>query len=206
MRVRAPNSSAGGSNESLPLASFSDAYTSTPPGMAAETALLTRSTNPVRVPGPVVEDALRARAEQAESAAQRLLEELVEDETVQNIILPPELVCSSTTAKTSSGGVTPRPQKTNGIFSVPVDKAPPRTPVNKLSDALRNSAAFQDSPAYRPGSHSLVEKLKDNRKESSWWLKRVACASTLLSLASFDTVCSIATEHSSTSRRGLPSG
>jgi CLIP-associating protein 1/2 len=181
MRLRAPNSEAG-SSESLPMASFSDAYTSTPPGRAAETALLTRSTNPVKIPGPVIEDDLRARAEQAESAAERLLEELAEpDDTVQNIHLPPSLVQS--TSQHPNGGSTPRVSKhTGGTTKVPAPTrkgAPPATPANRIS-TMRQGAAFQDSPAYKSGSHSMIDRLKDNRHESSWWLKRVARKSIIL--------------------------
>lgn len=177
MRMRAPGSEAG-SDESLPMASFSDAYTSTPPGMTAEMARLTRSTNPVKVPGPVIEDDLRARAEQAESAAERLLEELVEpDDTVQNIHLPPSLVQSI--SQQPNGGSTPRPLKQKNTIkgepAPPMKNAPPVTPANKMTSMLRQGAAFQDSPAYKSGSHSIVDRLKDNRNESSWWLKRVTC-------------------------------
>lgn len=130
------------------------------------------STNPLKVPGPVIEDALRLRAEQAESAAERLLEELVEpNETVQNIHLPPSLVSSGSTSSTPRKGAPP-PPKSNGTIqraaTVPV------TPANNRASVLKQAATFQDSPQYKPGSRSIIAKLQENRNESSWWLKRVA--------------------------------
>lgn len=171
MRVRAPNSDAG-SSESLPMASFSDAVTSTPPGRTLEAASLTRSTNPLKVPGPVIEDALRARAEQAESAAERLLEELVEpDDTVQNLHIPPSLMPSASTAKPPLKASTST-KSANG--NATKKSPPPATPANKRSVLLRQAAAYQDSPPYKRGSSSIVDRLKDRRNESSWWLKRVS--------------------------------
>ena len=173
MRVRAPNSDAG-SNESLPMASFSDAVTSTPPGQNTSSNVLTPSTNPLKVHGPVIEDDLRARAAQAESAAERLLEELAEpDVTVQNIHLPPSPTTSGSTQATSSKGHRPPASKSNGTKQ-PAAHTVPVTPANKRTSVLRQAAAFQDSPQYKPGSRSIIEKLQDNRNESSWWLKRVA--------------------------------
>jgi CLIP-associating protein 1/2 len=179
MRVRAPNSEAG-SNESLPMASFSDAVTSTPPSRAGTTAL-TRSTNPLKVPGPVIEDDLRARAAQAESAAERLLEELSEpDETAQINQLSRSLVSSASTTpgkgsrSSKSNGTKQQAQSHSGVNNNL------STPVNKRATVLRQVAAFQDSPPYKGGSHSIVERLQDNRNESSWWLKRVARKYTIL--------------------------
>jgi CLIP-associating protein 1/2 len=172
MRVRAPNSEAD-SSESLPMASFSDGVTSTPPGTAGIRAL-TRSTNPLRVPGPVIEDDLRARAAQAESAAERLLEELSEpDETAQNIHLSHSLVSSASTTpgkgarSSKNNGTKQQAQSHGGANNIMT------TPVNNRATTLRQAAAFQDSPPYKGGSHSILERLQDNRNESSWWLKRV---------------------------------
>ncbi|KAG8830341.1 suppressor of tub2 mutation [Serendipita sp. 399] len=183
MRVRAPASEAD-SDESVPVASFSDAAASTPPSKVVVISGLTRSTNPLKMPGPVVEDALRARAEQAESAAERLLEELAEpDHTPANSHLPAELVPSVSTLsiqrtniQRTNGDSTPRPPPSDSAKQLGKSKAnvlPPVTPNHNRSVLLRQAAAYQDSPPYKGGSHSIVEKLKDNRNESSWWLKRI---------------------------------
>ena len=179
MRVRAPSSEAD-SNDSLPMASFSDAAASTPPGRAGTTAL-TQSTNPLKVPGPVIEDDLRARAAQAESAAERLLEELAEpDVTAQNIHLPTSLVSSMST---NPGKRTPRAAKSSETKPQAQPNGrknnDPSTPLNKRTSLLRQTASFQDSPPYKGGSHSIIKKLQENRNESSWWLKRVARKCTL---------------------------
>lgn len=191
MRVRAPNSDAG-SDGSLPMASFSDAVTSTPPGQTAGTAALTPSTNPLKFPGPVIEDDLRARAAQAESAAERLLEELVDpNETVQNIHLPPSLGLSESTSSTpKKSALLP---KSNGAKQHTANVVPV-TPANNRTSVLRQVAALQDSPQYKPGSSSIIDKLQANRNESSWWLKRVArkwscilCVMMLKCLQSYNT-------------------
>jgi CLIP-associating protein 1/2 len=177
MRVRAPNSEAD-SDDSIQIASFSDAYTSTPPGRVVVASTLTRSTNPITVPGPVVEDALRARAEQAESAAERLLEELVEpDETVQTIHIPPSLMPSTSASNTKPNGTARRTSHSNGADTSTLSNrraAVPSTPANNRAALLKQAAAYQDSPPYKSGQ-SLISKLQDNRNESSWWLKRVSC-------------------------------
>ncbi|PVG01051.1 hypothetical protein CPB86DRAFT_700010 [Serendipita vermifera] len=176
MRVRAPNSEAD-SDDSVHIASFSDAYTSTPPGRVVAASTLTRSTNPITVPGPVVEDALRARAEQAESAAERLLEELVEpDETVQTIHIPPSLMPSTSTSNAKANGSARRASQSKGpdtSTSSSRRTAVPSTPANNRAALLKQAAAYQDSPPYK-GGHTLLSKLQDNRNESSWWLKRVS--------------------------------
>ncbi|KAF7313627.1 hypothetical protein HMN09_00519100 [Mycena chlorophos] len=110
---------------------------------------------------PVVEDALRARAEQAESAAERLLE-LVDpdDENGQHSTIPSSLLVSAK----------PKP------MLLPVQQAqtkPPATPMNKASAIMRQAAMFQNSPAYAgPHSTSLMDVLQDQRHQTGWWLKR----------------------------------
>ncbi|KAG8776879.1 suppressor of tub2 mutation, partial [Serendipita sp. 398] len=176
MRVRAPHSEAD-SDESVPVASFSDAAASTPPSRATG---LTRSTNPLKMPEPVIEDALRARAEQAESAAERLLEELAEPEhTPEKLHIPTTLtpsVSASSTRKTNGGSTLQKPPEGHAKQSgkSKAKAIPPVTPNDKRSALLRQAAAYQDSPPYKGGSHSIVERLKDNRNESSWWLKRIS--------------------------------
>jgi len=114
-----------------------------------------------------VEDALRARAEQAESAAERLLElNESEDEGLQNPIIPSLHGNGNGKAKPVP---VPMPHlKTN----------PPVTPVNRATAVMRQAALFQDSPAYSRSS-SLVDILQDKKHETGWWLKRKAREFTL---------------------------
>ncbi|KAG5646405.1 hypothetical protein DXG03_003455 [Asterophora parasitica] len=120
--------------------------------------------------GPVVEDALRARAEQAESAAERLLE-LVdpEEESQQHSMLPPSLLVGS-----SNGHVVGKP-KTKPVPLPILQKVPPVTPVNRNAAIMRQAAMFQDSPA-RNGSSSLIDVLQGKKHDTGWWLKRKALA------------------------------
>ncbi|XP_006459874.1 hypothetical protein AGABI2DRAFT_184378 [Agaricus bisporus var. bisporus H97] len=100
---------------------------------------------------PVVEDALKARAEQAESAAERLLE-LVEPEAegAPHPTLPPSLLV--------------------GKQSKPAPNHPPVTPENRASVILKQAAMFEDSPAYS-GKASLMDVLQESKQEG-WWAKR----------------------------------
>ncbi|KAJ4472277.1 clasp N terminal-domain-containing protein [Lentinula aciculospora] len=116
---------------------------------------------------PVVEDALRARAEQAESAAERLLELVEPEDGIPHPILPPSLLVGSSV---SSGLSTPGKSK-----PAPVSVAQalfPVTPVNRASTIMRQAALFQDSPAYNGKAPSLLDVLQDRSKETGWWLKR----------------------------------
>ncbi|KAG6812660.1 hypothetical protein H0H92_001610 [Tricholoma furcatifolium] len=116
---------------------------------------------------PVVEDALRARAEQAESAAERLLE-LVdsEEEGLQHSSIPPSLLVGS-----GNGNVRSK------VKSVPPPvvqnrTVPPATPVNRNAAILRQAAMFQDSPVRHGPSSSLIDALQGKKHETGWWLKR----------------------------------
>ncbi|KAK0242520.1 clasp N terminal-domain-containing protein [Armillaria nabsnona] len=119
----------------------------------------------------VVEDALRARAEQAESAAERLLE-LVEpeEEGLDHPRIPASLFAGST-----NGLATPK-MKTKPTPLQPIQgQIPPTTPVNRVTSVMRQAALFKDSPMGKTNSPSLMDVLQqDRRQESSWWLKRKA--------------------------------
>ncbi|KAA1466154.1 hypothetical protein DENSPDRAFT_862277 [Dentipellis sp. KUC8613] len=149
--------------------SFSPRSTGSKPGLSNS---LSTSSPPAGVPQPIVEDVLRARAEQAESAAERLLE-LVEpeDETVQQAPLHSSLLLGngSSTLK-AKGPVSPaRP------FSSTV--RPPVTPVNKNNSIWKQVASFKDSPAYNgSGSSLMTDVLKPlaPKNDSAWWRKRMA--------------------------------
>ncbi|KIK65484.1 hypothetical protein GYMLUDRAFT_38957 [Collybiopsis luxurians FD-317 M1] len=115
---------------------------------------------------PVVEDALRARAEQAESAAERLLELVEPEDGMPHPAFPPSLLVGS---NSTTGHSTPVKSKPG---SIPLAQtATPMTPANRAS-VLRQAALFQDSPAHNGKTPSLLDVLQDRSKETAWWLKR----------------------------------
>jgi CLIP-associating protein 1/2 len=114
-----------------------------------------------RVPHSVVEDALRARAAQAESAAAQLLE-LVDPDDGQHVSpIPPSLL--------PNNGSTPKPPSRTLA-------GPPVTPINQASAIMREAALFKDSPAYSGGSPSLFEVIEERKHQTGWWLKRMSSA------------------------------
>jgi CLIP-associating protein 1/2 len=117
---------------------------------------------------PVVEDALRARAEQAESAAERLLE-LVEpeDDLTNHPILPPSLLKTSNGHKTLATKPKPKPAPL-------MHPVAPRTPDNRASMILKKAALFTDSPMIQSKQTSLLDVLRNSKQETGWWLKRKA--------------------------------
>ncbi|KAG5339205.1 hypothetical protein C0989_005186 [Termitomyces sp. Mn162] len=124
---------------------------------------------------PVVEDALRARAEQAESAAERLLELVdAEEESLQHSTLPPSLLVGG-----NNGHAAPKTKTKDKPMSVTLVQSrtmPPATPINRNAAILKQAAMFQDSPirSGQPPS-SLVDVLQGKKHETGWWLKRKAC-------------------------------
>jgi len=110
------------------------------------------------VPHSVVEDALRARAAQAESAAEQLLELVDPDDGNHISPIPASLL--------PSNGATPKPPARSMAI-------PPATPVNKPSAIMRQAALFQDSPAYKGGSPSIFEVIQERKHQTGWWLKRM---------------------------------
>ena len=173
------------SNESMPV-NFSTPFQISQSKPTHDGGALTLSTTPLRVPGPVVEDALRARAEQAESAAERLLEELAEPDD-QPPPFPPSLLPSTSASPpttpngksyTKATGFSRNANATNaGTTIVDTPVQPPTTPPHdRRAAVLRQAALFQDSPPYKGGSTtpSIVDMLKQNRHESGWWLKRIS--------------------------------
>ncbi|KAH8106220.1 clasp N terminal-domain-containing protein [Cristinia sonorae] len=148
-------------------ASFSPRSSSSKPG--ASNALSTATSSPPggMLPQPMVEDAMRARAEQAESAAERLLELVEPDE--EGTPLPASLLLGSTQA-------TPR-MKTKTPIGRSVSRTVLKTPVNNKTDSaaaiLRKAALFQDSPAPRNGgSAPSVFDMIDTRTIHSEWLAK----------------------------------
>ncbi|KAJ7507542.1 clasp N terminal-domain-containing protein [Mycena galericulata] len=114
---------------------------------------------------PVVEDALRARAEQAESAAERLLE-LVDpdDDSMQHSTIPSSLLVGN------NGKVKVKPLP---LPITQIQTKAPVTPVNRATAVMRQAAQFKNSPAYNGhSSASLMDVLHEQRQQTGWWLKR----------------------------------
>ncbi|KAJ3909224.1 clasp N terminal-domain-containing protein [Lentinula edodes] len=167
----------------LPPASDSQVHSVSPnsadlnPIIGVSNALSTDSVTELAQGGgaPVVEDALRARAEQAESAAERLLELVEPEDDIPHPILPPSLLVGS---PVSNGLSTPGKSK-----PPPVSVAQfPVTPKNRASIVMRQAALFQDSPAYNGRAPSLLDVLQDRSKETGWWLKRKTLLSQRITL------------------------
>ena len=187
MHMHGPGSETS-SNDSMPI-NFATPFQISQSKQAHDGVVLTPSTTPLRVPGPVVEDALRARAEQAESAAERLLEELTEPDD-QPPPFPPSLLPSTSASPpttpnskshTKAMGFNRNANTPNAasvgttIVGSPVQ--PPTTPAHdRRAAVLRQAALFQDSPPYKGAATtpSIVDMLKENRHESGWWLKRIS--------------------------------
>ncbi|KAF9563665.1 hypothetical protein CPC08DRAFT_705806 [Agrocybe pediades] len=114
---------------------------------------------------PVVEDALRARAEQAESAAERLLELVEPEEELSNgkHTMPPSV------SKATNGRTTPNSKLRPQPREVPM----PVTPNNRASAIMRQAAMFVDSPVRgSQETSSLLEVLQNRKQETAWWIKR----------------------------------
>ena len=159
------------------VVSFSSPYEKFPPGPQPKSRTDSQSTTsnghqssgtgspPVSASQPVVEDALRARAEQAQSAAERLLE-LVdpEDGSTQP---PPSLLLNN--------GSSPKTTRVQ-VPSLMAQKRPPTTPVNKSAAIRKQAAAFRDSPAQQATPSLMTDMLMPTttRADGAWWRKRMA--------------------------------
>lgn len=107
----------------------------------------------------IVEDALRARAAQAESAAERLLELVEPDEELHISPIPASLL-PHTAVPTS-----PKPNSHRPPL--------PMTPVHQKSAIMRQAALFQDSPLPPVSSPSVLDVLEESKHQTGWWLKRI---------------------------------
>jgi CLIP-associating protein 1/2 len=116
---------------------------------------------PASVSQPVIEDALRARAEQAQSAAERLLE-LVEPEDGATQPLPSLLL--------NNGAASKRVQ----VPSLMAQMRTPTTPVNKSAAIRKQAAAFRDSPQQAAPS-LMTDMLRPTtyKADGAWWRKRM---------------------------------
>jgi CLIP-associating protein 1/2 len=120
---------------------------------------------PVSLAQPVVEDALRARAEQAQSAAERLLELVEPEEAAQP---PASLLLNNATAFHAAKVQIP---------SLMALKRPPTTPVSQSAAIRKQAAAFRDSPAQQGATSLMTDMLRPTtaRADGVWWRKRMAC-------------------------------
>ena len=163
------------------LISFSSPYEKFPPGTGSKSRtdsqsptsnghqpVLDPSPNTASpqadVPQPVVEDVLRARAEQAQSAAERLLE-LVEPEDEMVQPQPSLLLNNGTTSQTAKIKVSTQSAQTRT----------PTTPVSKNTAVWKQAAAFRDSPAHQVAPSLMTDMLRPTtRADGAWWKKRMA--------------------------------
>lgn len=166
-------------DESVNLMSFSTPYKVYPPPPSQQRSFSPRSdrstpyttSNPLSNGKPTetapVEDALRARAEQAQSAAERLLELNDPDgEDNEHSTIPPSLLLGS-------GSATPKP-KTQNAPAIIRSLAPPVTPDNRNAAIFRQAALFKNSPANIRVADTLVKPVQDQVHETGWWLKRMS--------------------------------
>lgn len=125
---------------------------------------------------PVVEDAMRARAEQAQSAAERLLEELDDSEVdgIQHSPIPPSLLPQNTSSVLDTSVSTTPKIKAKVTTGLSITPRLPTTPLSKSASILRQAALFADSPAQKSRSTSLMDMLHDHKHQSGWWLKRMS--------------------------------
>jgi CLIP-associating protein 1/2 len=140
-------------------------------GAVAKSHPISVNSPPASAPQPIAEDAMRARAEQAESAAERLLE-LVEpdEEGVHEINLPSALLLKnghSDNVQTSAGS----------RWTAREPFTTPKTPVNRAVAVRTQAAQFQDSPVANGSQFSLLNLITNKKHEKGWWVKRMTCKS-----------------------------
>ncbi|KZO89873.1 ARM repeat-containing protein [Calocera viscosa TUFC12733] len=115
------------------------------------------------VPQSVIEDALRAQAEQAESAANMLLELVEPDDDHTQILHMP-----------SAGLAAPSmlPREVVGKENAGL----PRTPMpNRQRSAIRQAAeSFRDSPAHSHGTPGMLRALSERKHEAGLWQRKIA--------------------------------
>lgn len=167
-------------DESVNLMSFSTPYKVYPPAPSQQHSFSPRSDRSTpytssdalsnEKPSAIapIEDALRARAEQAQSAAERLLELNDPDgEDNQHSTIPPSLLLGR------SGSATPKPKASKAPAMIRT-LAPPVTPDNRTAAIFRQAALFKNSPANIKNVDNLVKPVQDQVHETGWWLKRTS--------------------------------
>lgn len=160
-------------------ASFSPRSSSSRPPLSNALSTGT-SSPPAGVPQPMVEDAMRARAEQAESAAERLLElvDPEEESGMPSVGTASLLLRSSSSSHSTSAGARggPAPGSPPGLGRGKVVLQPPRTPTSKKAGIMQRAALFQDSPASKTRAKtSLFDMINGQTHDNVWWRKRMAC-------------------------------
>jgi CLIP-associating protein 1/2 len=148
----------------------SNSQAASPKSIGSKPMVMSNSFNspPASTPQPIVEDAMRARAEQAESAAERLLELVEPDDegALDTTIIPASL---------TKNGHSQYPPPSNGSSQLWHSTAPqvPKTPMNKNAGIMRQAALFQDSPVQNVAKPSLLDLITDKKHERGWWVKRM---------------------------------
>ncbi|KAG9317226.1 clasp N terminal-domain-containing protein [Chiua virens] len=185
--IPVPDDSDSDMDESANAMSFSTPYrlyppasthTYTQPSFSSSSGLSTPNTasnalsdSPGRPSDQVpVEDALRARAEQAQSVAERLLE-LTDPEAEDNVhsTIPGSLLLGSST------NGTPKPPQASAVPKIKKSLAPPVTPDSRNAAIFRQAALFKNSPINgKKPSEPLIKPLQDQSHENGWWSKRAS--------------------------------
>lgn len=163
-KARAAVSSPNGAQS--PPRSQSSIRTLFPGDSISQTAKTTsRNFSPHSPTHDVIEDAIRANAEQAESSAERLTE-----------LMEPDNSYPSTPSGVGPSAAAPPPPATSTVLKAPARPAvAPSTPVpQKGKGILSHLALFQNSPAVK-GTPSVMDRLYENKAMSGWWLKRKTC-------------------------------
>lgn len=168
-------------DDSVNLMSFSTPYKVYPPAPSQQRSFSPRSdrstpytssdvlSNGKPSETALVEDALIARAEQAQSAAERLLELNDPDgEDNQHSTIPPSLLLGR------SGSATPKSKAQNAPAIIRSLAPPPVTPDNRTAAIFRQAALFKNSPANIKSVDNLVKPVQDQVHETGWWLKRTS--------------------------------
>lgn len=153
------------SEDESPMMSFSAPYEKYQLSMPkTATSSLSAGSPPSNAPELIVEDALRARAEQAESAAERLLE-LVEPDDDPGVSPIPQ-------ALLRTNGSPPRPTKQSSVLQPRMENIP-STPVTKKSAVFKQAAMFKDSPINKKTA-SMLDVLRERKHVTGWWVKRIS--------------------------------
>lgn len=168
-------------DESVNLMSFSTPYKVYPPAPSQQRSFSPRSdrstpytssdalSNGKPLEIAPIEDALIARAEQAQSAAERLLELNDPDgEDNQHSTIPASLLLGR------SGSATPKPKAQKAPAITRSLAPPPVTPDNRTAAIFRQAALFKNSPANLKAVDNLVKPVQDQVHETGWWLKRTS--------------------------------
>ncbi|EKM59683.1 uncharacterized protein PHACADRAFT_170270 [Phanerochaete carnosa HHB-10118-sp] len=133
------------------------------------------SSPPAGIPQPIVEDAMRARAEQAESAAERLLELVDPEDEHPEAGVAPLLLRSSTSEPISQRSLNDSAGSSlqgAGAGSLQHPRTPPTTTNAAL---MRKAALFQDSPAYKArATTSPFDMINGQTYDNVWWRKRMS--------------------------------